>query len=61
MKPPDVTTAASEWVKLDTRTDLWRNTVHDGVYSTDGGLTFTIYHERYDPDIPRPVRESRKV
>ena len=61
MQPPDVTTSPSEWVKMDTRTPLWKNIVHDGVYSTDGGVTFTIYSERYDPDTPRLVRESRKV
>lgn len=61
---PDVTTASSEWelIRGDRKGDpLWKNTVHPNVYSTDGGKTFTISTERWDPEIPREVFTSRKV
>lgn len=64
MSVPDVTTASSEWEQVrDSSHDdpLWKNTVHENVYSTDGGKTFTIATERVAPDIPREVRQSRKV
>ncbi len=61
MQPPDVTTAASEWEKLPGRTALWKNLVHENVYSTDGGKTYTISTERETPNRKRQVRNSRKV
>lgn len=61
MNPPDVTNAKNEWVLMVGRNDLWANTIFDGVYSTDGGKTFTIASERESPEKPRQVRDSRKV
>jgi len=61
MQPPDVTTAASEWERTTDRTALWKNLIHDNVYSTDGGITFTISTEREDPECAREVFTSRKV
>jgi len=61
MQPPDVTTAASEWERTTDRTALWKNLIHDNVYSTDGGVTFTISTEREDPERAREVFTSRKV
>lgn len=62
MQPPDVTTASSEWEKIRSGDNpLWKNLVHQDVFSTDGGITFTISTERYDPNIQRQVHSSRKV
>lgn len=66
---PDVTTDPAEWLELrpairedgSSGSPLWKNVVYEDVYSTDGGKTFTISTEREHPDIPRIVRESRKV
>lgn len=61
MEPPDVTTAPSEWERTSDRTPLWKNLVHENVYSTDGGKTYTISTERESPTRKRRVRNSRKV
>ena len=62
MRPPDVTTNKDEWEKIRGGNDpLWKNLVHENVYSTDGGVTFTVSTTREDPDIPREVYNSRKV
>lgn len=61
MNPPDVTNAKTEWALVDRRTDLWYNTVHEGIFSTDSGQTYTIASEREEPNTPRQVRDSRKV
>jgi hypothetical protein len=69
MALPDVTTDPAEWEQIkrsstvagDARTPLWKNTVHQDVYSTDGGKTYTISTERYDPETARPIHNSRKV
>lgn len=69
MQPPDVTTNPAEWEQVkrskaedgSSRQPLWKNLVHQDVYSTDGGKTYTISTERVDPDTPRIVRNSRKV
>ena len=62
MAIPDVTTEKTEWGLIRAgRSPLWKNLVHQDVFSTDGGKTFTISTEREDPNCPRPVRNSRKV
>ncbi len=61
MNPPDVTDDKNEWELVPRRTDLWMNLVHENVYSTDGGKTYTISTEREDPNTPRQVRNSRRV
>lgn len=69
MQPPDVTTDPDEWEvesqsvspSGERRNIVWRNKIHQDVYSTDGGKTYTISTERIDPTIPREVRNSRKV
>lgn len=69
MQPPDVTNDPAEWEQVkrsktdagEDRKPLWKNLVHDNVYSTDGGETFTISTERVDPVTEREVRQSRKV
>lgn len=61
-KPPDVTTATSEWEQIRKgKHPLWKNKVHENVYSTDGGITFTISTEREAPYKRREVFNSRKV
>ena len=59
MRPPAVTKDPSEWEKIRSGNDpLWKNLVHENVYSTDGGKTFTVSTTREDPDIPREVYTS---
>lgn len=59
---PDVTTDTEEWEKIRSGNNpLWKNLVHENVFSTDGGATFTISTDRVSPDIPREIYESRKV
>lgn len=60
--PPDATTDPDEWEKIRSgNSPLWKNLIHENVYSTDGGRTFTVSTDRYDPDLPRDVYESRRV
>lgn len=62
MNPPDVTTATAEWTKIrGGNTPLWHNNIFEDVYSTDGGITFTISTTRESPDKEREVFTSRKV
>lgn len=62
MKPPDVTSTSSEWEKIrGGNTPLWKNKIHENVFSTDGGKTFTISTEREAPYKRREVFTSRKV
>ena len=62
---PDVTTNPAEWdlIRSTTRPSggLWKNNVHANVYSTDGGMTFTISTTREHHEKPRDVYPSRKV
>jgi len=62
MDLPDVTTDKAEWVQIRGGDNpLWNNTIFVDVFSTDGGLTFTISTERESPDKERPVHISRTV
>ncbi len=62
MKPPDVTTDPAEWEKIRSgNSPLWKNLVHQDVFSTDGGKTFTVSTTRECPEEPREVYPSRKV
>lgn len=62
MNPPDATTASSEWEQIRTGNyPLWKNLIHENVFSTDGGLTFTVSITRETPENPREVFTSRKV
>ena len=58
---PDVTTNLSEWRRLRVKDPLWQHKIWQDVYSKDGGVTFTISTEREHAEVPRIVRNSRKV
>ena len=61
MPVPDITNNPAHWERTIDRTPLWRNLIHPDIWSTDGGLTYTIATEREHPEVPRFVRNSRKV
>ena len=69
MPMPYITNDPTKWEQVkrsstvagDPRTPLWQHTEYPDVYSTDGGETYTISTERYDPEIARIIRNSRKV